>query len=361
MADTASSAPSVTPLEGRTTIDDKARFEPERLSYQAAVHVASKIASAVSAEVKSKTVVIAGEPFLADLGNLASTRLQLKGLRADYDRVLAAVTSPPVADVGPPAAPQSKASTPPEDGIPPLTPLTAGLQAALGLVSLLRQDVDIKGIPTTIDARSFEIALAVALRTGGATAVVVPELTALREPKAGEGSLQALVLSVEEVRQQAWQAVGPLLGRLGAADAALEAATRTGVQADVDRLSRTVFDARRKVEPLSETLGQADRRLNDLRGQWDKANEATGLTMLSRLLRAEAIDGGNPEYLHAVVVASGGHHRVTRNLFRMLFLGDGLSSMGGVVVRWALLDRQGGIRKGGILADRQSANFPEPK
>ena len=359
MADTASSMPSITPLEGRTTIDDKASFEPERLSYEATIGVATQIATAIKPEVNGKTVVIAGVAFLADLGNLASARLQLEGLMEDYERVLAAVTSGPVPQIAPTAAPAPPAAT--TASIVGITALTAGLQSALGLVSLLRQDVDIKGIPTTIDARSFEIALAVAVKEGGASKVIVPELTALREPRAGEGSLQALLRSIEDVRQQAWQAVGPLLAKLGAADAALEAATRTGVQADVDRLSRAVFDVRRDVEPLSQTLGQADRRLNDLRNQWDKADEATGLTMLSRLLRAEVIDGKErPQYLHAVVVASGGHHRVTRSLFRMLFLGDGLSSMGGVVVRWALLDPQGGIRNGGVLASRQSATFPEP-
>jgi hypothetical protein len=71
---------------------------------------------------------------------------------------------------------------------------------------------------------------------------------------------------------------------------------------------------------------------------------------LARLLRAEAIRVRQPAFLNAAVVASGGHNRIIRNLFRMLFLGDGLSFAGGATVRWALLGSDG------ILIARRSSS-----
>jgi hypothetical protein len=37
----------------------------------------------------------------------------------------------------------------------------------------------------------------------------------------------------------------------------------------------------------------------------------------------------------------------------MLFLGDGLSFAGGATVRWALLDAEGAVVKGGIMVERR--------
>jgi hypothetical protein len=188
----------------------------------------------------------------------------------------------------------------------------------------------------------------------------VPDFVVVSSPLTGQGSMLDRGQAMQDARHAAWQSVGPLLAELGKTDAALDAATRTNNAAQVDTLSRQVFELRKKVEPLTETLGQADRRLHDLQAQWDKVSETTGLTTLARLLRAELLHAKNPKYLHAVVVSSGGHNRVSRHLFRMLFVGDGLSSMGGVVVRWALLEPDGSFVKGGIRAARQSASFPGP-
>ena len=348
------SQPSVGPLEGRTTIDDKTTFEPERLSYAAAARVAAFIAGEVKRDVSCQTVVVASDTFLADLGNLATANLQLEMLTDDYRRV--------AASLAPPAASPSSSAKASVAAAPALaaTAVTAGLQSALGLVSLFRQDAEIKGVATRIDPRAFEIALASALKHAGVCTVIVPDLMALRTPLDGPGTLRGRWRAMEDARQAAWEAVGPLLADLGTTDAALDAATRNDAKPEIETLSRAVFDLRRRVEPLTQTLGQADRRLNDLHAQWEKANETTGLTLLSRLLRAEAIDAQRPRYLHAAVVAAGGHHRITRNLFRMIFLGDGLSAMGGVVVRWALLEASGAFAKGGIRNGRSSAAFPHP-
>lgn len=342
----------ITPLEGRTTIDDRLTFEPTRLGYDAARRVASIIASDVAPDVTGRAVVVAGDAFLVDLGNLGTAKLQLDMLAADYRRVAESLAPPPVA-----LERKAFEKVAPTSVLPAVT---VGLQSALGLASLLREDVEFHGVPTTIDAKAFEIAIAAALRAAAATTVHVPDLVVVRAPVDAPGSLREKLETMQAARRDAWQAAGPLLAELGPIDAALDAATRNNVPQEVEALSRRVFELRRQVEPLSQTLGQADRRLNELQAQWDKASETTGLTMLSRLLRAEALDAAQPIYLHAAVVASGGHHRVSRNLFRMLFVGDGLSSMGGVVVRWALLDTTGAFGKGGVRTARSSAAFPVP-
>lgn len=334
--------------QGRTTIDDKLTFEPERLSYVAAVRVAALITADVANDIQGQAVVIARDTFLADLSNLAAAKVQL-GLLADDYRSVSESLAPSELE----GAALTRSLDVAAQGV------TVGVQAALGLASLLREDVDLRGVPTKVDALAFEIALAQQLRTARAARVVIPDLTVMREPVSAADSLQAKWQAMQDARQAAWRAAAPLLAELGAADAALDAATRNNATSEIDRLSREVFAIRRRVEPLTETLGRADRRLGELQAQWDKA-DTTGLTLLARLLRAEVIDAPRPKYLHAAVVASGGHHRVSRHLLRLIFLGDGVTSMGGVVVRWALLESDGAFVKGGIRAARESAKFPGP-
>jgi hypothetical protein len=354
---TESAIPKVTPLDGITTIDDKMTFEPERLSYAAARKIAACIATSVKDAVKDRPVVIANDAFLADLGNLGAAKLQLEMLTEDYERTAAALTPVPAAAVAAETA-KSSLETMIVPGLESVTAVAAGLQGALGLVSLLREDVELRGVVTRIDPRAFDIALASALRTKGVKPVYVPDLMVVRSPLKGTGSLQARLREMQGARQAAWKAAGPLLAQLGRKDAEMDSASRAGQADRVTKLAREVFELRSSVEPLVQTLTSADRRLNDLQTQWDKAGETTGLTMIARLLRAETLDAAKPRYLHAAVVASGGHNRVTRNLFRMIFTGDGLSSMGGVVVRWALLETDGSFEKGDIEAARASARFP---
>jgi hypothetical protein len=126
----------------------------------------------------------------------------------------------------------------------------------------------------------------------------------------------------------------------------------------VTALAREVFELRRGVEPLTETLSGADRRFNELQTQRDKPSETTGLTMIARLLRAETLDAQTPSYLHPAVVSSGGHNRVSRSLFSTVFGGDRLGFAGRVVVRWALLESDGVFQTGGVHAERRVAAFP---
>jgi hypothetical protein len=310
---------TVAPLEGTTAVDDKMTFEPERLSYAAARRVAMFVADAVVDDVGDAPVVIAGEAFLADLGNFSALKLQIDMLSDDFRRVTSSST--PAASVIPGTTAALPAAIP---------AITAGLQSALGLVSLLRENVEFHGVASRIDPRSFEIAVAAELRARHIAKVIVPDLTVVRNPQADAESFRGKWQSMQEARQAAWRAAGFPAGA----------------------------PAKKDAESQPEVLVQLDRRVAELQTQLDKTSEATGLTMLARLLRAEAIDRQRPRYLHCAVVSSGGHNRVSRHLFRMLFLGDGLSSMGGVVVRWALLEPDGSLGKGGVRAARRRATFP---
>lgn len=348
----------VTPLEGKTTADDKMVFEAERLGYESAADIAARIALEVENDIKGKDVVIAGAQLLADLANLQSAYLILEGLERDYGalathaRVIVGRRSG--AEVAHPGdnlhiATEGLAA---ESVVAALSPVSAAAEAALGLISLFREDVEYKGVKTDVDRLAFEIALASRVRDAGADKVCVPDLTVL-SAAAGEGTLRDRLTGVHQAKAAAWAAAGPLIAELVGLEAELDAAARDGKQDRVESLSARVSELRGVLQPLAGPLGRADQRLADLENQWGQVADS-GVTLLARLLRAEAIRARRPAYLHAAVVASGGHNRISRSLFRMMFLGDGLSFVGGAVVRWALLAADGSVLKGGILVARRS-------
>jgi hypothetical protein len=360
----------VTPLEGKTTVDDRMLFEPTRLSYQSADRITKQIASNVRAAVRDKLVVIVGVDLLADLANVNATVAILDSLKRDYQSLSASakgtsvwralVRSASPEETGREPEPEGKA----EEGARSLAvaPVLAGVQTALGLVSLFRADVDYRGAETTVDPQTFDLALAARLKENGASKVLVPNFTIFPAGQQGQSSLRAALEAVQEAKEKAWNTIGPAISELVRLEAELDRAITKKSQARVDELSARLSELRRDMDPITAPLARLDQRLSDLEARWDQSGEPTGLTMLARLLRAEAIFSLKPRplFLHAKVVSSGGHLRTTRSLWRMIFLGDGLSAMGGVVVRWALLGKDGAIVQGGIASSRQGARFPLP-
>jgi hypothetical protein len=357
-------SPTVTPLEGKTSIDDKMTFGPQRLSYSSADAIAQRIASEVIDTVKGCSVVIAGTSLLADFANLQSAYLILRSLQRDYDSVASyaggMVGSRPKKKVNlQDLHTLSLASLPAGIGAVvgaaagvagAVSPVTAALSAAIGLVSLFRQDVEYHGTQTTVDGLAFELALASCVKTAGAEKVYVPDLTFISAPHLGASSLQARLASIQKAKAQAWAAVGPSVAQLVHLEARLGTATTEKNQKLVDQLHTEVSNMRSDLDPVYAPLSRADQRLTDLQTQWNQTDSASGLTLLARLLRAEAIQLMNPHplYLHAAIVSSGGYNRISHNLFRTMFLGDGLSFTGGAIARWALLDNDGSVTKAGI-------------
>ena len=363
----------VTPLEGKTTVDDKMVFEPERLSYQSADRLAKKIADTVREDIKEQTVVIVGTAFLADLTNLQAVAVVLEELKRDYQALAEHAEKSGQRR----AEPRTKVEGLPKPefavegivskvselvGAAALGPVTVAVSAALGLVSLFREDVDYRGIQTVVNPLAFELALAAKVKargdTAGAARVLAPDLVVLASPEAGPDSIQGRLEAVQEAKAEVWEIVGPSISELVQLDADLDRATREKDQALVDELSRSLAKLRQDMDPVTEPLKRVDQRLIDLQTAWDKTDEVTGLTLLARLLRAESIKAMNPRYLHALVVSSGGHNRTSRSLLRMIFSGDGLSFMGGATARWALLENDGSVANGGIVSERLWGRFP---
>ena len=190
-------AESIKPLEGTTTVDDKMTFEPERLSYVAARTVARCIVTKARDQIGNAAVVIAGDAFLADLGNLSTAKMQLGMLTDDFRRVAQSLDAPSR------ISPQSGIER--TMAIPAIVPaVTAGLQGALGLVSLLRENVEFHGVVTKIDPRAFEIALAAELRKQDVTDVYVPDLMVVETPLETDGSLRGTWNAMMSRSESSW-------------------------------------------------------------------------------------------------------------------------------------------------------------
>ena len=345
--------PAVTPLEGTTKIDEKMFFEPERLSYESAAQLAREIAERCAARVQGRTVVIAGTDLLRDFANLQACLATLEDLKTTYQAIAASATGAagrmgarPRASAALAAAAVAAAAAA-GAAAPPLAVAAAAVNAALGLASLFRQDTEFSGRKTNVDELAFEIELASRLAQRGAGAVFIPDLLVFT-PAAGANSLQARLKDVEQARAAAANIAGPMVAQLVLLEGQLDQAVRAKDQATVDAVTAEVTALRQDLQPVTAPLDRADRRLSDLQTQWAAA-DAGGLTLLARLLRAEALQTKQALYLHAHVVSSGGHFKTTRSLLRTIFTGDGLSFQGGVVVRWALLEASGAVTMGGIL------------
>jgi hypothetical protein len=350
-------ATSVTPLQGKTSIDDKMFFDPERLSYESAVQIAARIAARVKDSVGEKAVVIASSRLLADFANLRAIYLLLANLQRDYESIgsqARALTE---------RRSRKRTATVEQiveegfaEGVAAATGIASGIAApaatlvgtALGLVSLFRQDVEYHGEKTLIDGLGFEIALAATLHKHGVTNVFVPDLVIMPPPGEGKSRLEESLNHVQTAKNDAWTSAGPLISNLVRIESELDEAAKAKNQGALDRLSVEVSNLRRDMAPIIDPLSRLDQRLSDVQNQMNQTEPTTGLMQLARLLRAETLQILDPAYLHATVVSSGGYYRISRNLFRTLFMGDGLSFAGGAIARWALLRKDGSIESGGI-------------
>jgi hypothetical protein len=350
--------PQVTPLEGTTTLDDKMTFEPERLAYRSAASAAERIAEQVAAaRTGGQEIVITAGELLADLTNLVATELLLeqlvarfKGIETLAERLRPQEPAPESVDSAPPASEGTRARA--------LAPILAGVEAGIGLLSLFRENVQFTGAKTTIDQLAFQFALAASLTRRRMT-VRIYETSILPALEADRSGLRKDLQDVEDARAGAWASIAPFVQRLIDAQVTLdEASSVRDNKEEVQRAARTVTQLRQQIAPITDALEHADTQLASLRTQLEKVDESTGVMALGRLLRVERLRDRHPRYLHVRVVSSGGHHRVSRNLLRTIFVGDGVSALGGVVVRWALLDGEGVLQDGGIMDERRAANFP---
>jgi len=348
MPDTSSPVPVPQPLAGLTTADEKMTFEPERLSYQSACELAVAVAAAIPTNDKRKRIVLASLADLADLANLRGTLVMLDLLEQDYSQIRGSAQT---------AAGRRTAKSFAVGGVlPPVTALSgiaSVISAGLGIASLFRQDVSYVGSPTSVDAIAFEIAIAAELNKLGFEHVLIPALGLFTASPPGD-SLKDKLRKLEAAKLSVWQTVQPMVSELVALDTQLDLASRAKNQPEIDRLTTEVNALRADLAPLTEPLAALDQRWSQIQGDWQKTSPDTGLTGFARLLRAESVQRGDPVYLHAAVVSSGGYRRISRSLFRTIFTGDGLSFTGGTIIRWALLSASGEFQAGGLLTTEKT-------
>jgi hypothetical protein len=357
----ANDKPTITPLDGKTTVDDKVRFEPECLSYQSANFVAERIAQRVREDLKGRPVVIVDTSAVTDIANLEASFFELRQLVDDYEALaeravqLHRVRSEASLDKD--DTRRTKVEQVPDSGvllenfiapIPAITAITTVLSAGIGLASLFRQDVELHGTETSVDSLTFKIALAEQLRV--TTSVYIAELYLPTSRALAKSDLRSQMEKVRAARAKIWGIVSPMISIIVRLDTQLDRAAKNKDQKKLDEVSALINALRRDLQPVTDSLKEIDNRLAALEKLWAQVDSGTGLTVLARMLRAEALRSFGAPLLHAAIVASGGNTRTIRNLWRTLWSGDGVSFSGGAVARWALLDANGVFIKGGIEA-----------
>ncbi|HEU5134843.1 MAG TPA: hypothetical protein VFU13_06835 [Steroidobacteraceae bacterium] len=373
MATNTSTSQAATPAEipeaGKTTIDDKMRFGPLRMAYESANALALDIANTVADKVKEKTVVIAGTQLLADYANLQAALLSLKGLEQEYKDLATyakKVAPKTAATIRQETAVQpSRAATDAAAAAAPavVTGLVAAgnpfVAAAMGALALLKTDVEFRGVETRVDRLAFELAVANAVASHGAARVFVPDFMLLPLAEVTDSTLRTALDAVGKAKTAAWLELAPLIRRVLDLEVDLEKAVNEKKADEEKKLKIELDAARANLEPINTPIMRADQLFDDLQSGWRKIETGEQLSTLARMLRIEAIDAMKPVYLHCAVVESGGHHKITRNLFTMIFFGDGLSFEGGAIARWALLSTEGAVERGGMITARRGAVFQD--
>jgi hypothetical protein len=355
MTEAASVPEKPDPQSGTTTIDDKMRFGPQRMAYGATKDLAIEIADAVSDHIKGKVVVIAGTQLMTDFANLEATKVTLAGLEGEYSRIAEFVASmSESARRGPDGAAKLPVRAARSDAAG-MVAAAAGanpfVAAAVGVLNLLRSDVEYHGTQTSIDRLAFELHVAGALQRRGAAKVFVPDLMVQPHTSVTDSKLLETLEKVASAKRAAWLAVAPLVTRLARAEALLDhAISEKQDAATLEKLRVEVREARQDLEPFNAPLSHADQIFDALQAQWREIKQDAELSGLARMLRIEAIKKLDPVFVHCAVVDSGGHHRIRKNLLWMIFIGDGLTFTGGAVARWGLLAPDGAVELGGIVS-----------
>lgn len=374
--------PAITPLAGTTTLDDKVQFEPQRLSYEAVDHIAQKIADKVGHRIDGKSVVIIEVSVLTDLSNLQAIQLELDLITAEYRGIAKAAKHLSTRRAKPEAESDSMETAVEGEGdrlsysitgksvLTGLAKTTGGLAnlntgiaaasalatSAVGLLSLFRQDVQYKGADTSIDKLSLQLALGSHLVAHQPTAkVFIADLLNLPALRTEPHCLHARLLQVEEARGNAWSLIAPHVTELANLDMQLDEAARANNQDRLDQLTRQAAALRHDLQPISDPLSRADQRLANLNATLTHTDPASGFSFLARLLNVEALQARKPLFLHCAAAASGGSFRIIHSLWRTLFSGDGITSIGGAVVRWGLLADDGALLAGGIKTARMES------
>jgi hypothetical protein len=283
---------TITPLEGKTEVDEKVLIEAEILAYRMLDAAATTIATAVAPKAGAAIVIHNGAD-LAAVGAYRAFSGQMEALAKEYDAIAAPSQPDALAIAG--AA---------------IVGITAAVKTVIDLVALFRTDRKIQGVQVEI----MDLAL---------VSEVAGKLAANKK-KVYISELYPLEIQTEH----------------GAT-----------VQGDLDRVRQAAIAAKLRVDALvaGADKEKATARLNALdtiRAAFDDiltrvAAEGSG-PVLATLIRGAAVETflkkGNVLYLK--VLKAGGTNETKKNIFGS---SKEVQHSGGVIVNYVLFDDDGSV------------------
>lgn len=337
------------PLEGATTVDDNMKFEVEALSHVAVGALASQIAVRIKEMIRPNApvrIIFLNEglahalefhqSFLAQLGILKSSFL---GAAQAAEQGLK-----PLPKKG--QKPSKAFRAPSGSGAASITAVGA-VSAAVNLLALFRQDTNYYGRKVEISEPALVVELARHLNEIEGVSFRWLGLGLSAETFLGSTLSPRFLTELQDVMGDRDEATGKI-HRLAVAIG------------NLPKNDAKIKPAQFALDQAHELHDSADGILRQLTSSLSNPDQETGVAPIQLLKRAselqtEIIQNHTKLYLlYARVETAGGSYRVRRNLFRTLFLGDGVSFSGGSVASFALFEPDGEFVLSGNLRRREA-------
>jgi hypothetical protein len=273
---------TVTPIEAKTEIDDKAIIEAHILAYQSLDRAAQKIVDKISPALSAAGVLIHNAEDLEAVGAYRAFRGQMTQLGKEYDAI----------------APADAAL----EFISAVVGVTAAAKSVIDLLALFRTQRAIKGVDIVIDDLPFFSEVAGRLVAKGKK-VYVPQLYPLDIDPDMSAEVQAIL---NEVRARAGEAASRV--KAGTPD---EARLK-----QLDEILAGYVDVLTKVATADAAL-------------------------LSTLLRGAAVEKvlKSAQVLYLKVLKASGTNETSKSIF-----GSNVKHAGGVVVNFMLFNQDGTVK-----------------
>ncbi len=378
----------VTPLEGKTTVDQQYTFPPLVLAYAASERMTSKIAAQiatiieerrVNARARPRVVIYqAGDSILGQRAIYAQLNNRLDSIIARIDQCekdfeaakseMAALSDPKkaAADYLERArsylAAEAAAAT---QGLGPammagagfdegITAANSTVQSIIQLISLFRTDTTIGGVAINIDVDAIAAQLGHNLQNSSLAPVInYPSLMMnvdsailkkFGEMNDRQGLLTTHTIEIDAFSRDLALAEGVIEDQIKkqpprpAPDdtAKITALAISLAQEDNQRRTATLNDLKQRSTSLEQLVSGIDKGL-------ETVDEKTGMTPLASIMKTEALmaalDQPNTYSVLLKAVAGGGATQIDRNLFT----GSRLRQLGGAVFITTLTDNKGTV------------------
>ena len=122
-----------------------------------------------------------------------------------------------------------------------------------------------------------------------ASGVLLGELYVVRPGALDASEIKKKLTAVHAAKASAWEAAAPLIDEVLALEEKLEAAAQETKGGNVAQLRSSVKRFRAQLDPAAEALSRTDRQLAELESGWGQVREGQSMSVLGRLLRAEAV------------------------------------------------------------------------